>query len=151
VKKLVPPPKDQPVNPFKFAGRIAFALVLALTLIIGPSQITAAAPELNSEPVKAHHHHNNQTNADHHSTDSTESNGHTAAIKIYCITATPGHANHIQHGDDICEGSRVMSSALTSGAFYIGRYFIVVGAEFGSAKLPTGRSPERLTEPPRTA
>ena len=151
MKNLVPPPQHQPVNPFKCAGRIAMALALALTIIIGPSQITAAAPELNSAPVKVQYHHDNQANADHNSTDSAESGHHSAAIKVYCNTATPGHANHTQHGDEMCEGSRVLSSTLISGGFDIGRYYIVLGAEFCSAKFPTGHSPEPLKEPPRTA
>ena len=88
MKNLVPPPQHQPVNPFKCAGRIAMALALALTIIIGPSQITAAAPELNSAPVKVQYHHDNQANADHNSTDSAESGHHSAAIKVYCNTAT---------------------------------------------------------------
>lgn len=145
------PRRRGPVNLFKFAGRVAMALALALAIIFGPSQISVAAPDVNSAAQQVQHQHDEQASAGHNSTGPAESRHHTAAIKVYCNAATPGHADHAQHGDDMCEGSRVMSSALTSGGFDIGRYYIVLGTEIGSGKLPAGHSPERLKEPPRTA
>ncbi len=141
----------EPVNLFKFAGRVAMALALALTIMFASSQISVAAPDLNGVAPQAKHHHDQQATAGHNSTGPAESRHHTAAIKVYCNALTPGHADHAQHGDDLCEGYRVMSSALTSGSFDIGRYYIVLGTEIGSGKLPAGHTPERLKEPPRTA
>lgn len=149
-KNIVPPPQRQPVNFFRFSGRVAMALALAFTIVFGPSQISAATPDLNNAAGQKQPHHDEQANAGHHSIGPAASGHHTAAIKVYCNTATPGHGDHAQHGDGMCEGYRVMSSALTSAEREFARYYIRLSAKTAPDSAPAGHSPERLKEPPRT-
>ncbi|MBT5040547.1 MAG: hypothetical protein HOM52_18730 [Rhodospirillaceae bacterium] len=136
---------------FKIAGRIAIALALALTIYLGPSQINAAAPDLNGATEAAQHHRDSPANAGHHSPVAAHDQSDADSVKVYCSASTPGHTNHADHGDELCEGSRVLSSALAGAGFDMARYYVLLGAESFFSNLPPGYSPESLKQPPRTA
>ena len=147
----VPPLRRGPTDLFNIAGRIALALALAIAIFLGPSQISAAAPDLTSATAKAHDHHDDHADAGHDAANAATNRHHAAAVSFYCNALTPGDSSSAEHGHEMCEGSRVMSSTLAGTDFDKERYFILLGMELYSSSLPPNRSPESIEEPPRTA
>ncbi len=127
----------------RIAGRIAIALALAAMIFLGPSHISNAAPDIENPASAAQHHHDGHADAGH--------DAPSAPDKVYCNALTPGHASHAQHGDDICESHRTMSSTLAGTDFDLVRDYVRLGENISPDSQPPSHSPESLKEPPRTA
>jgi hypothetical protein len=142
-ERIVPPRRREAGGLFKIVGRVAVALALAITMFLGPSHVSAAAPDANGAPAVAQPHHDDHADTGHDSP--------AASDTVYCNALTPGHASHANHGDELCEGYRVMCSTLANAASEIARAYTRLDVEMAPESLPPGRSPESLKEPPRTA
>lgn len=116
---------------------------MAITIFLGPSHISSATPDLDNPAAAVQHHHNDHADAGH--------DAPADSVKVYCNALTPGHADHAQHGDEMCEGYRTMSSTLAGANFDLARYYVVLGAQTSTERQPPSHSPESLKEPPRTA
>jgi len=122
---IVPPVRRKSAGLLRLSVRVAMALALVIAIFVGPSHVSAGAPEPDGAASAAQHHH-----GDH---------------------GDNSDASHAQNGDDVCESHRVMSSALTATSFDMARYYVLLSAHLTDAHRPLSHSPEGLTEPPRSA
>ena len=150
--RIIAPPQSRDSNGlFKPVMNIAVTLTLAILIILGPSHISDGAPELAGTTAQAQSHHDGHTATSHNAEHAAGSQHHSNTVKVYCNSLTPGHASHAQHGDEMCEGNRVMASSLGATEIDMTRKFFLLDVEASAGILPTGHSPEHLKEPPRAA
>ena len=146
VINIVPPVRRKTAGLLRLSVRVAMALALAIANFVGPSHVSAEAPESNGSASAAQHHH-----GDHGDNSDAGHEPPETVGTVYCNALTPNHASHAQNGDDVCESHRVMSSALTATSFDMARYYVLLSAHLTDAHRPLSHSPEGLTEPPRSA